>query len=82
MYVTHPFPLILAKVGSLRELAILAPYFDDAAALGKLGVIMALLGDQSFSPQPESTMHLYNVNIFSTIHKGIRTEVALRTSAM
>ena len=81
MHVADLAPLVFTEVGLLRQLAVLGPHFDDTAVLGQLGAVVALLGDISFGPQPESTMHLCIVNILSGIHKGKCTKVALRTSA-
>ena len=81
MHVTKLFPLVLTEVGQLRQPAVLAPNFDNAAAPVQPCIIMALLGDVPIGPQPESTMHLYIVNILSVMHKGKHTKVALRTSA-
>ena len=81
VHVTDFVPFVSTEVGCFRHLAIVAPHFDDAAALGQLGTVVALLGDISSGPQPESTMHLYIMNILSVVQKGKHTEVALRTSA-
>lgn len=79
--ITNLVPFIFTEVGRLCKLAVFAPHFDNAAALGHLGAVVALLGDISSGPQPEGTVHLYIMNILSVIQKGKRTEVALRTSA-
>ena len=67
MHVTDLVPLVFTEVGLLCKLAVLGPHFENTAALGQLGAFVALLGDISFGPQPESTMHLCIVNILSGI---------------
>ena len=83
VHVSQLLPLVFTEVGLLCELAVLAPHFENAAgALAQLRIIVAFLGDVSIGPQPESTMHLYIVNILGAMHKGKRTAVAPRTSAV
>jgi len=79
--VAYPIPVVFAKVGRLHKFAILALHFGDATALGQPGVLVALLGDISLGPEPESMMHLYIMSILSSICNEKPTEVALRTSA-
>ena len=81
MNVTKLAPLVLTEVGRLCKPALLALQFDNAAALGQLGIVVALLGDVTLGPQPEGAVNLYAINISSIIQKGKHTAVALRTSA-
>ena len=81
MHVADLYPLLPAEVGCLRILAIWALDFDNTAAFTQLCGIVALLGDISISPEPESTMNLYiGVSMVRIIHMDSErpTEVALR----
>ena len=80
MNVTKLTPLVLTEVGHLCKPALFALQFDNAAALGQLGTVVALLGDVSLGPQPEGAVNLYTMNITSIIQKGKYTMVALRMS--
>lgn len=64
VHATDLIPLILAKVGGLRGLAIWAQRFENtgAAALTLLSLFITLLGDVSIGPEPESTMYLCSVS--------------------
>lgn len=53
VHVTDLGPFVFTKVCRFRQPAVFAPHFDDAAALGHLGAVVALLGDVSSGPQPE-----------------------------
>ncbi len=68
VHVADLHPLLPAKVGHLCILAILALNFDNTATFAQLSSIMALLGDISVSPEPESTMNLYVVSMVRIIH--------------
>jgi hypothetical protein len=59
VHVADLLPLLLAKVGRFRGLAVTALHFDNAGALGQLRSVVALLGDIPVSPEPESAVYLY-----------------------
>ena len=81
VHVADLHPLLPAEVGRLCILAIRALDFDNTAAFARLRGIVALLGDISISPEPESAMNLYIVSMVRIIHMERPTEVALRTTA-
>jgi hypothetical protein len=81
MHVTDLHPLLPAEVRCLCVLAIRTLDFDDTTAFAWLRSIMALLGDISICPEPESTMNLYIVSMARIIDTERLTEVALRTTA-
>ena len=64
VHATDLIPLIHAKVGGLRGLAIWAQCFENtgAAMLTLLSLFITLLGDVSIGPEPESTMYLCSMS--------------------
>jgi hypothetical protein len=81
MHVADLHPLFPAEIGRLCVLAVRALDFDDTAAFAWLRGVVALLGDISIGPEPESAMNLYIVSMARVIDTERLTEVALRTTA-